>query len=559
MLRTLRIRNFALIEKLELDFGSGLNILTGETGAGKSIIVGALGLVLGARASSEVVRTGAARADVEAVFALTEISKPLAALIAEHELDLDDNELILARTVSAEGRSKAYAAGRLVPLNVLAQIAAELVDLHGQHEHQSLLSAERQLDLLDAYAVLTPARSDLAAQVQALRDAQARVEALATDGGREPLRRLEFLQFEAEEIDRARLEPGEEQELRDRRALLANSEKIFESVTTAHTLLSEAEGDDGESAIDIVSAALSALDAIRAFHPDFDALAVRLTAHLTDLETLAQDLVPFTSMEDFDPRELDVLNARLTLLRDLKRKYGESVSEILAYRARIEEEIGTLANRDAIIEQLKAECAQLEEICRRAAEALSKKRKTAAKRLDQLVTKSLQELGMEGAKITTTFAEGPLTLRGIDRAEILLAANVGEAPKPLRHVASGGEMSRVMLALKSVFAEADGIPTLIFDEIDAGIGGQVATRVAERLRALAGSHQVLCITHLAQIAAAGHHHFHVAKSSRNGTTTTQVVRVESKSRVEEVARLLDGAVTDLSLDHAEALLRKLAG
>lgn len=557
MLRTLRIRNFALIEKLELDFGPGLNILTGETGAGKSIIVGALGLVLGARASSEVVRTGAARADVEAVFTLADVSKPLAALIAEHELDLDDNELILARTVSAEGRSKAYAAGRLVPLNVLGQIAAELVDLHGQHEHQSLLSAERQLDLLDAYAVLTPARSDLTAQVQALRDAQARVEALATGGGREPLRRLEFLQFEAEEIDRARLEPGEEDELRDRRALLANSEKIFESVSAARALLAESEED--KSAIDTVSAALSALDAIRTFHPDFEALATRLSAHLTDLETLAQDLVPFTSMEDFDPRELDALNARLTLIRDLKRKYGESVDDILAYRARIEEEIGTLANRDAIVEQLKAECAQLEELCRRAAEALSKKRKTAAKRLDQLVTKSLQELGMEGAKVATTFAEGPLTFRGVDRAEILLAANVGESPKPLRHVASGGEMSRVMLALKSVFAEADGIPTLIFDEIDAGIGGQVATRVAERLRALAGSHQVLCITHLAQIAAAGHHHFHVAKSARNGITTTQVVRVESKSRVEEVARLLDGAVTDLSLDHAEALLRKLAG
>ncbi len=557
MLRTLRIRNFALIEKLELDFGSGLNILTGETGAGKSIIVGALGLVLGARASSEVVRTGAARAEVEAVFTFDQITKPLASVIEQHSLELEDGELILARTVSAEGRSKAYAAGRLVPLTTLAEIAAELVDLHGQHEHQSLLNAERQLDLLDSYASLTNLRDDLAAQVRALREAQARVEALETGGGREPLRRLEFLQFEAEEIDHARPTPGEEEELRDRRGLLANSEKIFANISRARTLLADAEG--GASAVDVVAEAFSALDEIRAFHADFDAIATRLAANLSDLETLAQDLVPYTSMEDFDPRELDAINARLTLLRDLKRKYGESVDEILAYRARIEEEIGTLANRDAIIEQLKAECAQIEELCRRAAEALSKKRRAAAKRLDQLVVRSLQELGMEGAKLESTLTHGPLTARGIDRIEVLLAANPGEPPKPLRHVASGGEISRVMLALKSVFAEADGIPSLIFDEIDAGIGGQVATRVAERLRALAASHQVLCITHLAQIAAAGHHHFHVAKGTRNGLTTAQVVRVESRSRIEEVARLLDGSVTDVSLDHAEALLRKLAG
>jgi DNA repair protein RecN (Recombination protein N) len=557
MLRTLRIRNFALIEKLEIDFGPGLNILTGETGAGKSIIIGALGLVLGARASSEVVRTGAARADVEAVFSLDSIPPPLAALIEQHGLEIEDGELILARTVTSEGRSKAYAAGRLLPLAALAELAAELVDLHGQHEHQSLLSTERQLALLDAYGGLSAARDSVAAQVQALRDAQARIEALESGGGREPVRRLESLQFEAEEIDRARLVPGEEQELRDRRALLTNSEKILEAISKARTLLADAEGS--LSAIDTVSAALSALDELRPFHVDFDALATRLGAHLADLEALAQDLVPYTTMEDFDPRELDGLNARLSAIRDLKRKYGESVEEVLAYRARIEGEIATLANRDAIIEQLKAECAKLEEQCKRSAEALTKKRRAAAKRLDQLVVRSLQELGMRDARIETTLSPGPLTLRGADRVEILLAANPGDAPKPLRHVASGGEISRVMLALKSVFAEADGVPSLFFDEIDAGIGGQVATHVAGRLRALAASHQVLCITHLAQIAAAGHHHFHVAKGTRNGVTTAQVVQVESRSRIEEVARLLDGSASGLSLDHAQELLRKLAG
>jgi DNA repair protein RecN (Recombination protein N) len=556
MLRTLSIRNFALIDRLEIDFGPGLNILTGETGAGKSILIGALELVLGARASSDVVRAGAARAEVQAVFSLEGAGREFAALLERHGIEPDDDEIILARTVSSEGRSKAYAAGQLVPASALTEIASELVDLHGQHEHQSLLRADRQLDLLDAFGELAGLRQRVADRVRELRAAEAELRALADDG-REPQRRLDFLRFEAEEIDRAKLHAGEDDELKERRALLANSERIWSNVALARTKL--AESDAGDSAVEALSAALGALEQISEYHADLAALADRLRASIADVESVAYDLAPFGEQEDFDPRELDAINTRLALLRDLKRKYGESIDQVLAYRARIESDMDTLANRDRILAELLDKQQRIEAACREEAAALTKKRRATAKRLDQQVTQSLQDLGMEGARLSTEIAGSPLASSGMDRVEFLLAANPGEPPKPLRHVASGGEISRIMLALKSVFAEADAVPTLIFDEIDAGIGGQVATRVAQRLRDLAASHQVLCITHLAQIAAAGQHHFHVAKTISGGTTTTQVVRVESKSRVEELARLLDGSVTKVSLTHAKDLLKKLAG
>ena len=556
MLRTLSIRNFALIDRLELDFGPGLNILTGETGAGKSILVGALELVLGARASSDVVRAGASRAEVQAVFSLEGAGRELAEVFERHGLEVEDDEIILSRVVSAEGRSKAYAAGQLVQISALAEIAAELVDLHGQHEHQSLLRADRQLGLLDAFGELGDLRARVAERVAELRDADAEIEALNEDS-HEPQRRLDFLRFEAEEIDRAKLRAGEDDELKERRALLANSERIWANVAEARNRLSES--DESDTATEALSSALGALEQLSSYHPDLAALADRLRAAISEIESIVYDLVPFGEQEDFDPQELETINTRLALLRDLKRKYGESIDDVLAYRTRIDTDIEKLSNRERILAEFQEKRQRIESECREEAAALSKKRKAAAKKLDQQVTKSLQDLGMEGAAMSTQIADAPLNSTGADRAEFLLAANPGEPAKPLRSVASGGEISRIMLALKSVFAAGDAVPTLIFDEIDAGIGGQVATRVAQRLRDLAATHQVLCITHLAQIAAAGQHHFHVAKTVSEGQTTTHVMRVESRSRVEELARLLDGSVTKVSLTHAEDLLKKLAG
>lgn len=556
MLQTLRIRNYALIDDLEIEFGPGLNVLTGETGAGKSIIVGALNLVLGARASTDVVRSTAERAEIEAVFTLANPRPALRAILDEHALVTEDGQLILARLVFAEGRSKAYAAGRLVPLAVLAAIGDELVDLHGQHEHQSLLRTSRQLALLDAFAGISGNCAELAHRVRRLHDLDTQITELEATG-REQVRRLEFLEFEAEEIDQADLQPGEDVEVRERRSLLANAENILAAATGAHAKLVESE--DGSAAVDTLASALAALESLRDVNSEFADLGDRLQAVIDEVQTLAQDLLPFTEAEEFDPAELDRLNQRLDTLRNLKRKYGETVEDILAYRGRIEQEIQTLSNRDTLLEDLKRDRAALDAECIQAAATLSKKRQKAARRFDRLVTASLRELGMEGAAFDTDLQNGPLTRTGTDQIDFRLAANVGESPKPLKQVASGGEISRIMLALKSVFADADDVPTLIFDEIDAGIGGHVATKVAERLQALARSRQTLCITHLPQIAAAGQTHYHVAKGTRSGKTTTYVVQVEERSRIEEVARLLDGSVTDLSLNHAEDLLRKLAG
>jgi DNA repair protein RecN (Recombination protein N) len=556
VLRTLSIRNFALIDRLEIDFGPGLNILTGETGAGKSILIGALELALGARASSDAVRSGARRADVQAVFSLDRASPDFTHVLERYGVEIEGDEIILARTVSAEGRSKAYAAGQLVPVSALSEIAAELVDLHGQHEHQSLLRADHQLALVDAFAGLTESRTEMAARVRALRSAEAEIRALGEDG-RETERRLEFLRFEAGEIDRAKPRPGEDDQLKERRALLANSERIWTNVAQARNRI--ADSDAGDSAMGALSAALAALEQIATYHPDLAGLTDRLRAAITEVESVAYDLLPFGEQENFDPQELDSLNTRLAQLRELKRKYGESIDHVLAYREKIEGDIAALADRDQVLARLRQTQSKIEADCREHAAILTNDRCAAAKRFDRQVTQSLQQLGMEGARLTLEISDAPLSASGVDRVEFLIAANPGEPPKALRNVASGGELSRVMLALKSVFARGDGVPTLVFDEIDAGIGGQVATRVAQRLRDLAESHQVLCITHLAQIAAAGQHHFHVAKTVRDGVTTTQVIRVESKSRVEEVARLLDGSVTNVSLTHAEDLLKKLAG
>lgn len=556
MLQTLRIRNYALIDNLEIEFSPGLNVLTGETGAGKSIVVGALNLVLGARASAAAVRTGAKRAEVEAVFLTNKANARLQRLLDEHSIETDDGDLILSRVVSAEGRSKAYAGGRLVPLAVLAVIGDELVDLHGQHDHQSLLKSDRQLALLDAFAELEKSRTDIARQVRRLRDVETQIGALES-AGREEVRRIEFLKYEADEIDQAELREGEEEELLERRTFLANAERIVGAASQARAYL--IDSDDGASAADRLATALSALEDLTGVNETLAEIASRLEACASEIDTLAQDLLPFTEAEEFDPKELDTLNGRLDALRALKRKYGDSIGEVLAYRKQIGEEIDALDNREHLLDDLHRERRKLEDECQRAAQALSKKRAKAAKRLNDRITESLQNLGMKGAAFECELHPVALNLNGVDQVEFKLAANPGEPLKPLKQVASGGEISRIMLALKSVFADADDVPTLIFDEIDAGIGGVVATKVAERLRDLATSRQTLCITHLAQIAAAGQTHYHVSKRTRNGKTTTCIDAVDARARIEEVARLLDGSVTDLSIDHAEDLLRKLAG
>jgi len=553
MLETLRIKNYALIDDIEVVFREQFNVLTGETGAGKSIIVGALNLVLGARASSEVVRNGCKSAKIDALFRLIDISPRLAEILDEHALELEGDELLVSRVVSAEGRNRAYAAGTLISVSVLSRIGDELVDMHGQHEHQSLLKADRQLDLLDGYAKTAAAAAGVGEQVDELRAITAQIEALESDD-RERARRVDFLKFEVKEIDDARPVAGEEEDLHGRRNLIVNAEKIFSVASAAHRRFSEAE--DGASALDAVGGAVRDLEELASVDGRFADLSDQAQRVYAEIEAIAEELRGYATEVEFSPQELDEVNLRLTKLAELKRKYGDTVEAILAYRDQAREEIDGFENRDRRLAELGDQKAEVEKRAMAGAKTLSKRRKRAAGELDKKVASALHELGMEGAQFETRIEAADLSRTGVDRVGFYLSANPGEKLKPLRQVASGGEVSRIMLALKVVFANADMIPTLIFDEIDAGVGGAVATKVADKLAELAQFHQTICITHLPQIAAAAATHYHVWKATKDGTTATGVARVEDDARVNELARLLDGSLTEVSRDHARALLAK---
>lgn len=550
MLETLRIQNYALIDDVELEFGPGFNVLTGETGAGKSIILGALNLVLGARAAGETLREGASKASIDAVFRLKKPSRRLKSLLVEYDVAVEDGELIIARTLTSDGRSRAYLGGVLVPINVLASVGDELVDLHGQHEHQSLLKADRHLDFLDAFADLEKPVDALGAMVSELRKVQQQIHDLEQDD-RERARQVEFLRFALGEIEGAGLTPGEDEELRSRRNIITNAERIFELSQGAYAALHEGEET---SAVDLIGTALTNIEELAAIDAQFQPLAEQLQGAQSVVEELARDLQRAAESLEYDPDELNRLNERLTLIGNLKRKYGETVEEILHYRDEARAEIDRYDTRDEHLAALRVEAARLTAETMEHARALSKKRRAAAERLDKKVVAALKDLDMKGAQFETRIGEGELTRAGIDRVEFYLAANPGEKPKPLKQVASGGEVSRIMLAMKATFAGADKIPTLVFDEIDAGIGGAVASKVATKMTALAESHQLICITHLPQIAAAADMHYHVAKSVAGKRTSTDVVQVAAQQRVDEIARLLDGSLSPVSLEHARELL-----
>lgn len=550
MLESIRIQNYALIDDLEIEFQSGFNVLTGETGAGKSIIIGALGLVLGSRASSDAVRNGSRRAKIDALFRIPDPSPRLRKVLDEADVELDDGELVLSRVVTAEGRSRAYVSGNLVPLAVLSRVGDELVDVHGQHEHQSLLKHRCQLELLDEYASCGASAQRVRELVGRLRELDRSIAELEQDD-RESLRRLDFLRHEVEEIDGADLTEDEETELLERRTLMMNAETIFTLASEALGALYESEDS---SAIDRIGAALQRVEELGAIDGRFGELGARLENARAEIENAAAELRGFTEAVEFDPDELETINGRLYAIKTLKRKYGATIADILAHRDRSAEEIALYDTKDDRLAELKQEREAFVTGAQREADALSKKRRTAARKLSKAVTEALSDLGMKGARFEVETKTVELGSDGVDAIAFLLAANTGEGAKPLKHVASGGEMSRVMLALKSVLAKADRIGTLIFDEIDAGVGGGVANRVAEKMRALSATHQTVAITHLPQIAAAGDAHFCVEKAARKNRTVTHVRFVDEDERVEEVARLLDGNLSAVSKQHARELL-----
>ncbi len=550
MLETLHIRDYALIEDLEMEFQPGFNVLTGETGAGKSIVVGALGLALGGRASADTIRTGAQKASVEVVFLLDDMLPGLASLLVELDITLEEGRLILARTVAADGRGRASANGRVIPVATLATIGDELVDLHGQHEHQSLLRPDCQMRLLDGYAGADGLAAEVAALVTAVNRKKAEMERLETDD-RDRARQADFMRFELEEIDGAGLSADEEEPLRERLHLITHAETIHRLASETYELLYESQN---VPALDALNSALKNLEELERIDAAFTEPLKQANEARTCVELAASELRRYTSRMEFDPEEINRLNERLSLISNLKRKYGADIAAVLAYRDKVAASLAAYDNRDALLVTLHTEYDRLLKEAMEQARILSALRREAARNMDRQAMEVLRGLDMPHARFETLLEPASLGVHGLDKVTFMLSANAGEVLKPLRQVASGGEISRIMLALKAVFAEQDTVPTLIFDEIDAGIGGATARRVAEKMAGLSSKRQVLCITHLAQIAAPARTHFIVLKNQKDNATTTSASALTGAEREKEIARLLDGSVSEASLKHAKALL-----
>lgn len=566
MLTELRIENFAIIDRLELEFGRGLIAFTGETGAGKSIIMDALEMLLGGRAETSVIRAQAERATVEGVFKLSGITREAVNEILRREDLLDDeNYVTLAREVRREGRSTARINGSTVNVGLLREVGAYLVDIHGQTEHLSLLDTRAHLPLLDRYAgteTLLNAYRQTYSALQAVRRELAELRAAQADSAR----RVEMYTFQVEEIESARLKPGEDEELRKERDRLANAETLAASAQEAILLLDEG-APDMPAITDQLGQVVSALASLARLDASKADLAARAEALLENLADVAHELRDYLETIEYNPKRLEQVEERLDLLHRLMRKYGGSLEAVLAFGANARKQLESLTSAAEKIEELEArEAVLLNELAERAAK-LSARRKQAAERLSKGIERELNDLKMAAARFAVDFQTRPdpaglplaggrvaFDSTGFDRVEFLVAPNPGEGLKPLAKIASGGETSRLMLALKNVLAQADPVPSLVFDEIDQGIGGRVGSVVGLKLWQLGRSHQVLCITHLPQLAAFGDQHFQVQKVVRDGRTTTQVRRLEGEERLLELAGML-GEVSEGTLRSASDLLQ----
>ena len=552
MLRELRIKNFAVIETVTVAFQPGLNVLTGETGAGKSILVDALLLIRGARAQTDVIRADAETASVEAVFDVTGWRGVTGTLEAAG-LGLDDDELVIRRELSRNGRHRAFVNDSPVTVGLLERLGEELVDVHGQHEHQRLLDPVNQLDLLDRFAGAEPARAEVAQLFETYRASREELQRLRA-AERDRAQREDLLRFQLSELETARIRPGEEEELRAERRRLQHAERLAKGLAETTALLAE-DPDAAASRVTRVARLLRDLARIdAAFDPPADLLdtaAAQLEEALLAVRALRQRV-------EAEPARLEAIDDRLDALGRLKRKYGETEEALLGFRDSAARELERLRCHEEVLAGEERRLAEARAGLGARAIALSQARTTAATRLGALVQRELRGLGMDRARFEIGVERGGedgATARGLDRVEFWFSANPGEEPKPLARIASGGELSRTMLALQAVVAAAERIPTMVFDEVDAGIGGRVAAVVADKLAAAASGRQVLCVTHLPQIAARAGHHLGVVKGVRAGRSRATVHVLTGGDRVEEIARMMAGqGPSETARRHARELL-----
>jgi DNA repair protein RecN (Recombination protein N) len=563
MLRELRIKNLAIIDDITIDFGKGLNTLTGETGAGKSILITALCLALGERASGELIRSGEQDAVVEVFFDITrkQLSTAVHRLFEDMGIDVQDG-VILKRIITAQGKNRAYVNGSMVNVQTLSDVSNGIIDVHGQYEHQSLLSTGTQLDMIDTYGGLLKERREFAKAYETYTGLKRQKDELE-EKERDRAQRLDMLTYQISEIEAAGLRTGDEEELEREAGILKNSAHLSELANRAY-----------ESLYSTDSACLSNLSGIIESLREIARIDTRAGEALKNaeealplLEEASYFLRDYREGIDFNPERLEAIQEKIELIKGLKRKYGGSVQEVLDHRERAVLERDELVHADEKRGSLMKQLEDIQGVLTEKAARLSKKRKTVAKKIEQTVIETLSQLAMPDTKfeISLTQEKGDITSNGLkadmsgaDRVEYRISPNIGEDLKPLSKIASGGELSRVMLALKATVAQSDKTPVLIFDEIDAGIGGVAAESVGKRLKGLASHHQTICVTHLPQIASYADTHLKIDKAVKGKRTTVTVKRVERYERAEEIARMLSGDGSEVSIKHAKEMLKKNA-
>ncbi len=548
MLETLSIQNLALIESLELNFKTGFTALTGETGAGKSILLDALGLTLGDRADSSLVRHGTKRADVTAHFDIKGLSN-VSEWLEQQELD-DEGQCLLRRTLTSEGRSKAYINGLPASVNQLKDLGSLLIDIHGQHEHQSLLKGHKQLALLDAYAQHPGLLETTRKNYQAWQKLNHQYQTLL-ENQTDRQSKIELLEFQLQEFDKVMPTEGEFETLSDEQNILSHANEIKQAAYNAHQYL---EGDGGVT--EKLTSAIAEIEKVAEYNADLAQALEQLNSLLIDTQEVANDIHAQDRHIELDHQRLNAVEDRLTELFALAKKYQLEPEELLSKQQTMREELQSLNGSAESLEQLKTEISQAWDIFTDSAHKLSASRKKAATKLSKTVTASMQELGMKDgqfdAQLTQTDKASTL---GFDEVTLMVTANKGQPLQPLSKVASGGELSRISLAIQVASAEVASLPTLIFDEVDVGIGGGIADVVGQKMQLLGQHRQILSITHLAQVASHGNQHLNIIKSTQAETTTTQVVELNEKERIEELARMLGGQkITEQTLKHAEEML-----
>lgn len=550
MLRELSIENLAVIEKASVEFGGNFNVFTGETGAGKSVIIGGINAVLGGRTNKDIVRSGAPKAVISALF--DDISDRVKAKLSELGFSAEDGELVLMREITSEGKSSARINGRAATAAMLREVGELLVDIHGQHENRILMNTDNQRQILDSYGGLAQELEEYRAEFRRFSKLSRRLREMQEENKNRELRTGQLTEI-IEELTELGLDYGEGERLEEELRKIRDTAKIQGALFTAHNLLN---GEEAPGALDLVRQSMSSFATAGAVLPEADSLYRRLEELLPELEDISSEAASLAfGADDTEEREAD-LEDRVSAMKHCCRKYNMDADQLVDYLEECRQELSELSGLDGEIERLSEEKHELAGRVKRMAEDISAKRKTASEKLSAEICEVLKFLNMPNVTLSFAVTPDKITINGMDEVEILISANAGEEPKPLNKTASGGELSRVMLAIKSVMAEGDDIPTMIFDEVDAGISGRTAAKVGIKLSETARKRQVLCITHLAQIAALAQTHILIEKQTENSRTYTRIIPLDFDGRKQELARIMDGGLTENGLKAAEEMLRR---